>query len=222
MGMDGQGPGDGTTPPPADGGGTGSDAAHDAPAADMGAPGFDGGTVTSSDGFGASREACINTINSLRATQGLPPYTLINTAAVDMCIDQQASYDEAHDSPHDAWINNVYPSCNGNAQDECEGYGTEPGAPGPGPHGTMGTGIIGCLYSMWAEQYNSNCLGCVGCTKFGGMCPGCDYLGTTGPECGHYVNMSATYMDTAWCGFSTSGAKSWAAQNFQCKTPSCN
>jgi hypothetical protein len=205
---------------PGNEGGTGeTDSATSDGAADSG---FDAGIVTSTDGFGASRAACIDTINALRKTQGLAPYTLINTPGVDMCVDEQVTYDEAHMSAHDAWINNVYPSCNGNGQDECEGYGTEPGAPGSGPHGTMGTGIIGCLYAMWAEQYQSNCLGCVGCTVFGGGCPGCDFYGMMGPECGHYVNMSATYMNEAWCGFSTAAGGTWAAQNFQCATPSCD
>jgi hypothetical protein len=184
--------------------------------------GVDTGTVTSSDGFGPSRTACIDTINALRATQSLAPYTLINTAAMDMCVDEQATTDEAMDSPHYSFINNLYPVCNSvaaptpgpfNAQDECEGYGTEPGAEGSGPHGTNGMGIIGCLYAMWAEQYQSNCLGCVGCTAFGGACTGCDYYGMDGPECGHYVNMSASYFSMAACGFATGGG-TWSAQDF--------
>jgi hypothetical protein len=179
--------------------------------------GVDTGSVTSSDGFGPSRTACINTINELRATQSLAPYTLINTAAIDMCVDEQATNDEAMNSAHYSFINDTYPACGYppfNAQDECEGYGTEPGAEGSGPHGTGGTGIIGCLYAMWAEQYQSNCTGCIGCTAFGGACSGCDYYGMDGPECGHYVNMSASYFSMAACGFATGGG-TWSAQNFE-------
>jgi hypothetical protein len=174
------------------------------------------GTVTSSDGFGVPRTACINTINALRAMQSLEPYTLINTDAIDTCLDQQATNDESLNSPHYSFINDTYPACGYppfNAQDECEGYGSEVGGPGSGPHGTNGTGITGCLYDMWAEQYNSNCVGCVGCTAFGGACPDCDYSGTMGPECGHYVNMSASYFTMAACGFATSPG-TWATQNF--------
>ena len=164
--------------------------------------GIDTGTITSADGFGAARTACIDEINKLRATQSLTAYTLVDTTTVDTCVDDQATYDEAHSSPHDAWINGIYPSCNGNAQDECEGYGTTP------------TGIVKCLDSMWAEQYQPNCKGCVGCTAFGGACPGCDFYGMSGPECGHYVNMSASYFTEVSCGFATGGG-TWATQNFQ-------
>ncbi len=175
------------------------DAAHAMGTADAGVP---PATVTSSDGFSASRTACINEINRLRATQSLPPYTLVNTPAVDTCVDEQATYDEAKNSAHDAWMNNIYPTCNGNAQDECPDWGTDP------------TSVVGCLDAMWAEQDNANCKGCVGCTAFGGACPGCDYYGMMGPECGHYVNMSATYFSVTSCGFATGGG-TWSVQNFE-------
>jgi hypothetical protein len=147
--------------------------------------------------------------------QSLPPYSLIDNMTIDTCIDQQATNDEAMNSPHYSFINMTYPDCNGfNAQDECLGYGNQPGGPGNGPHGTGGTGIIGCLYDMWAEQYNSNCAGCVGCQQPGGNCPNCDFYGMNGPECGHYVNMSASYFSMAACGFALNGG-SWATQNFR-------
>jgi hypothetical protein len=206
-------PGAGAAPPPADGGPAGDSAAPGSSALDSGVPeapaqsvpdtGADAGTVvTSSDGFGAARTACIDEINRLRATQSLAPYTLVNTPSVDTCVDEQATYDERQDSAHDAWINNVYPSCNGNAQDECEGYGTDP------------AGIVACLDAMWNEKNYPNCLGCVGCTAFGGACPDCDFSGTMGHECGHYVNMSAVYFSQVWCGFAASPG-TWATQNFQ-------
>ena len=147
-------------------------AVHDSAPKDTGP---DIGSVTSADGFGTVRAACVNTINTLRATQSLAPYTLINTDAINMCIDEQATNDESMDSAHYSFINDTYPACGYppfNAQDECEGYGNEVGAEGAGPHGTGGTGMVGCLYAMWAEQYDSNCLGCVGCTAFGGACSG--------------------------------------------------
>jgi hypothetical protein len=222
--------GDGSTAPPTEGGGgqdgtavdsgTTDSSAHDSTPADTSPPDTSTTTADNSDGFGTVREACINTINALRAMQSLPPYTLLDTPAIDMCIDEQATNDESMDSPHYSIINNTYPACGFvpsgpfNAQDECEGYGNVVGAPGPGPHGTDGMGIVGCLYAMWAEQYDSDCLGCVGCTAFGGACSGCNYSGSGGePECGHYVNMSASYFTTAACGFATGGG-TWSAQNF--------
>jgi hypothetical protein len=200
----GGGGGDSSTSNPPDAGGSDSNApdvtAEGSPPTD--APVDTGMVVSSSDGFGAARTACVNEINMLRATQSLPAYTLVNTASVDTCVDEQATYDEMENSPHDAWINNVYPSCNGNAQDECEGYGTDP------------AGIVACLDAMWNEKNYPNCLGCVGCTAFGGACPDCDFSGTMGHECGHYVNMSAVYFSQVWCGFAASPG-TWATQNFQ-------
>jgi hypothetical protein len=166
------------------------------------------------DGFGASRIACINEINRLRATDtaiALQPYTLYDVATTNTCVDTQATNDESKDSAHYSFINNA-PSCtwgsaNGFAQDECEeGYGTTP------------AGIEQCLQDMWDEQNNANCKGCIGCTAFGGACPNCDYSGTMGPECGHYVNMSAPYFTMVACGFagaSPSSSTGWAVQNFE-------
>jgi hypothetical protein len=117
-------------------------------------------------------------------------------------------------SAHYSFINNA-PSCtwgsaNGFAQDEClEGYGTTP------------AGIEACLQSMWDEQNNSDCTGCIGCTAFGGACPNCNYSGGPNndpPECGHYVNMSAPYFTMVACGFAgspPSSADSWSVQNFE-------
>ena len=94
--------------------------------------GVDTGTVTSSDGFGASRTACINKINALRATDtavALQPYTLENDDAIDTCVDTQASNDQSMNSAHYSFINNapacMWGSAMGWAQNECvQGYGT--------------------------------------------------------------------------------------------------
>lgn len=174
----------------------------------------DAGTVTSADGFGPSRAACINKINALRATDtavALAPLTLENTDTLNSCVDTQASTDESKNSSHYAFINNA-PSCTWGsarafAQDECqEGYGTTP------------TGIEKCLQDMWDESLKPNCLGCVGCTAFGGACSNCDYSGTLGYECGHYVNMSAPYFTMVACGFAgepPSSSTAWSVQNFE-------
>lgn len=170
------------------------------------------GSVDNSDGFGAARKACIDEINKLRGTEGHAAYTLWDTAAVDKCVDDQASYDQTAMSPHDAWIHGVYPSCNGNAQDECLGYGTSPAA------------VVACLDAMWDERLQSNCKGCPACngpklTSTVIACEStstCDFYGKYGKECGHYLNMSADYFSYAACGFSTLGKGSdWAVQNFK-------
>ncbi|HEX7601197.1 MAG TPA: hypothetical protein VF316_06305 [Polyangiaceae bacterium] len=167
--------------------------------------------ANSGDGFGAARTACVNEINKLRATQGHAAYQLWETSAIDTCVDQQATYDETANSAHDAWINKKYPTCNGNAQDECLGYGTTPSA------------VVACLDSMWAEKNQPNCANCAACngTTLNQnimnclSTPTCDFYGNYGSECGHYVNMSADYFTQVACGFSTLPKGSWATQNFK-------
>ncbi|MEO6952402.1 MAG: hypothetical protein ABI321_11360 [Polyangia bacterium] len=186
--------------------GGGDDAQSPPAAADLGQPADlamvpdAATTVVSGDAFSAVRTACINEINRLRAMQSLAPYTLVNTDTINSCVDAQATSDEQSGQAHMAWIAAEGSVCDGNGQDECEGGATSV------------AGIIGCLDSMWAEQNQPNCAGCVGCTAFGGACPNCDFYGSQGGECGHYVNMSATYFAKVACGFSTNG--DWAVQNF--------
>jgi hypothetical protein len=166
--------------------------------------------VSSNDGYSAGRTACINKINALRATNTavkLSPYTLVNTDTTNTCVDTQAKNDEAKNSAHDSFINNT-PNCNwgqanGWAQDECLGYGSSP------------SGIEQCLQDMWDESLKPNCAGCVGCTQFGGNCPNCDYSGSKGYECGHYVNMSAPYFTQVACGFAGNAQSDWSVQNFE-------
>jgi hypothetical protein len=201
---------DGSTP---DTGTTGGQDASVSP--DTGTnPAPDSGTVTSDDGFSASRTACINKINALRATDtavALQPLTLENTDAMNTCVDTQSNTDQEMNSAHYSFINNA-PACmwgnaNGWAQNECEdGYGTTP------------AGIEQCLQDMWDESLKPHCLGCVGCTAFGGACANCDYSGSMGYECGHYVNMSAPYFSSVVCGFggaAPSSSTGWSDQNFE-------
>jgi len=174
----------------------------------------DSGTITadSGDGFGAVRTACINEINKLRATENHKAYALWETPAIDQCVDQQATNDQNKKSAHYSWINNVYPTCNGNAQDECLGYGN-----------TV-QGIVACLDAMWDERLQANCAGCAACNgpQLNQQiidCQStstCDFYGNYGSECGHYLNMSADYFTMAACGFSTVGtSKDWSVQNFK-------
>ena len=179
---------------------------------DAGAQDSGGIVADSGDGFGAVRTACINEINKLRTQNGHKAYALWETSSIDQCVDQQATYDQTKDIAHDAWNNNVYPTCNGNAQDECLGYGN-----------TV-QGIVACLDDMWNERNQSNCSTCDSCnstqlTQQVFACentPTCDFYGKYGNECGHYLNMSANYFTEAACGFSTKGtSQDWAVQNFQ-------
>jgi len=174
----------------------------------------DSGTIVadSGDGFGAVRTACINEINKLRATENHKAYALWETPAIDQCVDQQATNDQNKKSAHYSWINNVYPTCNGNAQDECLGYGN-----------TV-QGIVACLDAMWDERLQANCAGCAACNgpQLNQQiidCQStstCDFYGNYGSECGHYLNMSADYFTMAACGFSTVGtSKDWSVQNFK-------
>jgi len=171
-------------------------------------------TADSSDGFGAARTACINEINKLRTQYGHTAYQLWETAAVDQCVDTQATDDQAANSAHKTWIaneNNPNEVCEGNAQDECLGYGDSP------------ADIVACLDSMWNERNQSNCTGCDACnstqlTQQVINCQNtktCDFYGNYGGECGHYVNMSANYFSMAACGFSTANSQQWAVQNFK-------
>ncbi len=174
----------------------------------------DTGTIVadSGDGFAAVRTACVNEINKLRATENHNAYALWETAAIDQCVDEQATNDQQKNSAHYSWLNNVYPTCNGNAQDECLGYGN-----------TV-QGIVACLDAMWNERTQTNCSTCSQCngpqyTQQIQSCQNtttCDFYGKYGPECGHYLNMSADYFTMAACGFSTVGTtKDWAVQNFK-------
>ncbi len=171
---------------------------------DSGSSGGDSGSgvvVDSGDGFSASRAACVNEINRLRATQGHAALVLWTSPSVDMCVDHQATSDETNSSPHQAW-NKHTDACDGNGQDECEGAGTSP------------AGIVSCLDNMWGEKDQPSCSGCAACSgAYNPACPNCDFFGTKGAACGHYVNMSADYFSEVACGFSALGG--WATQNFQ-------
>jgi hypothetical protein len=194
-----------------DGGGHAGGSGDSSSAVDSGG---DAAPVMSGDGFEASRTACINQINALRATDTavtLAPYTLMDTATLDTCLDTQAANDQKKQSPHYSFLHGAplciwgFPSTA--AQDECgAGFGTTP------------AGIEHCLQDMWNESLKPNCLGCVGCTAPGGACPNCDPSGMLGYECGHYVNMSAPYFTTVACGFAgaaPSSSTGWAVQNFE-------
>lgn len=155
------------------------------------------GGAASTDPFEANRQACIDEINTLRATKSLPPVERWKDA--ESCVDQQASEDAASGTPHGAWISGKY-TCNGHGQNECPGWGAD--------------GIVGCLDSMWGEKDQAGCAGCDACAgAYDPSCPNCDFYGSTsGDVCGHYVNLSAKYVTKVACGFSAEGG--WDAINF--------
>ncbi len=166
--------------------------------------GAGGGGTTSSTGGGpdpyaSARQECVDTINTLRATKGLPPYARWKEA--EPCLDQQATWDEMNDNPHGSWGMGLYPTCNGSGQNECLGHGP--------------AGVSGCLDQMWGEKDLAGCSGCDACNEgYNPSCPNCDFYGqATGDVCGHYVNMSAKYFTKVACGFSPVGG--WIAINFQ-------
>jgi len=154
---------------------------------------------SSGDPYDAARQTCIDKINALRATKGLPAYGRWKDA--ELCVDQQATHDEMINKPHDAFSKGLYPTCNGFGQNECLGQGV--------------AGIEGCLDQMWDERLQAGCAGCDACADaYDPNCPNCDFYGSkTGDVCGHYINMSAKYFSMAACGFSSLGG--WDAINFQ-------
>lgn len=156
------------------------------------------GSTGAGDPLEVARQTCVDKINQLRATKGRAPYG--RWSAAEACVDDQATSDEASGQAHGAWSGGEFPSCNGNAQNECLGGGV--------------AGIEGCLEQMWAEGEQAGCAGCDACADaYDPNCPNCDFFGDeTGDTCGHYVNMSANYFTEVACGFSDGGG--WAAQNF--------
>ncbi len=187
---------------PASGTDSGPQSAADAGHADAGSA-TDAGPLVAPDAYSATdpnaalRAMCIAEINRLRATRGLPPYTM--WTGVEMCTDAQATSDETNHAPHQAFGMHAG-VCDGNGQNECEGQGSN---------------IVACLDQMWGERDQPGCSGCDACADaYDPSCPNCDFFGTsTGNVCGHYVNMSARYFMQAACGFSSLGG--WDVINFR-------
>jgi hypothetical protein len=149
------------------------------------------GTTSTTTGGGADpfedeRQLCVDTINQLRATEGLPP--LDRWFDAEQCADESATSDEETDTPHGA-----FPACGEGGQNECLGHGPD--------------GIVQCLNQMWGEKDEPECTGCGECHEQQGQCADCVFN-----ACGHYVNMSALYFSRVACGFSALGG--WDVQNF--------
>lgn len=100
-----------------------------------GSSGSTSGTSSSSgsSGSGSAAEICVETINELRATLGLPPYERWTDG--ESCADGQAKSDGETNRPHGS-----FPRCGESAQNECPGW--------QGPPEQM---IPKCLRAMWSE-----------------------------------------------------------------------
>lgn len=96
------------------------------------------GTPDGGGGDGTAEQLCVDTINSYRATLGLPPYQRWNDE--ETCADGQALSDSQSGKAHGA-----FGQCSENAQNECPGW--------PGPPSSM---ITSCLAMMWAEGPGSD------------------------------------------------------------------
>jgi hypothetical protein len=83
--------------------------------------------------YEAAAEACVDKINTFRATLDLPAYVRWSTE--ESCAGQEAAMDAASDTAHGA-----FGTCMESAQDECPAW--------PGPAESM---IDGCLTRMWDE-----------------------------------------------------------------------
>jgi hypothetical protein len=93
---------------------------------------------TSSGGSSDAAQICVDTINQLRDTQGLPPYARWTDG--EDCASQEAESDSKSGTPHGA-----FGMCGEFAQNECPGW--------PSPKEQS---IVGCLMQMWAEGPGSD------------------------------------------------------------------
>lgn len=106
-------------------------------AGDMGTAGTSGagssGTTGSSDPYASARQACVDKINALRATEGKAPYQRWTEA--ESCTDGEAESDSGTKTAHGA-----FGTCKESAQDECPGWPNDPNKI-----------VTGCLQDMWDE-----------------------------------------------------------------------
>jgi hypothetical protein len=107
-----------------------------------GTTGTGGSTVVVDAGsLDASRQACVDRINELRATLSLPP--LQRWTANDACADSQAKSDSETGTAHGA-----FKTCPNMAQNECPNYKS------------IQSTLTSCIDAMWAEgpgtDYNAH------------------------------------------------------------------
>jgi len=126
---------------------------------------------------------CVTRVNQFRACVCLPPLARWN--AGEACADMDAAYDPSH-SAHAGFIAGIC-SPEGNAQDECPGWGSATQV------------ISGCIQQMFDE----------------GPPPTADCTGDCYETHGHYINMTNTRYTKIACGIATVNGKVTAVQDLQ-------
>ena len=97
-------------------------------------PGFpDNGSGTGLPHYELERVACVDRINTFRATEGLPP--LRRWLGAESCSDLEAEGDSKTGIAHDH-----FQDCGEWAQNECPGWNS------------VGQVVQGCLQAMWDEK----------------------------------------------------------------------
>jgi hypothetical protein len=122
--------------------------------------GDDGG---GSDPYAALRQACVDHVNQLRASIGLPPYA--RWTANETCTDGQAQADSVANKAHSA-----FGQCGESAQCECPGSG--------GGWTSIDQTIPGCLDLMWAEGPGGGHYDIMSSTSY--TMVSCGFFSTTG------------------------------------------
>ncbi|MFT3771778.1 MAG: CAP domain-containing protein [Minicystis sp.] len=95
--------------------------------------GGSGGGSTTSSGSNDPVQICVDTINQLRASEGLAPYARWTDG--EDCTSQETASDSKSGVAHGA-----FGMCGEHAQNECPGWPSPPEQ-----------SIVGCLMQMWAE-----------------------------------------------------------------------
>lgn len=177
------------------GGGANAGAAGEGGAGAGGASGDGAAGTDGSDPFAEVRQVCVDTINTYRATKGLPAMTRA-TPSEETCSDQGAKKDgdsmDAHSSAGD---------CAGfGAQDTCPGWGVG----GFTGNATLADALKKCLQSMWNEGEPP--VSREACIK--------DYQNCFLKH-GHYLNMTSEATVVS-CGFyEMSNGDYWMNQDFK-------
>ncbi len=95
--------------------------------------GIDIATPPAGSSFDTLRNSCLDSINAYRRQVGAPPLT--QRTDKGSCVDQQSAQDGASGRAHGS-----FGSCGESAQNECPGWGGDPGS-----------SQQACLKMMWAE-----------------------------------------------------------------------
>ncbi len=125
---------------------------------------------------------CVTRINQFRSCVCLPP--LQRNDSAEGCLNEQAEYDSSNGA-HAGFSDRICDP-NGNAQNECPGWGSRRQV------------IDGCIRMMFYEGPPAE-----------EPCEGKCYS-----DHGHFINMTSTRSTSVACGFYDDGDEVWAVQNF--------